>query len=387
MNLVDLLIALFVVVALVGGLRVGLITRALTWIGFGLGVLLATRTVPFALSFAAASGAAVRFVVAVAIFTLTVSIGGGVLGALGRRLHHGIGSHVVARADRIAGGVVGALLAVALVWFLLPAASEVPGGVAREVRNSTIATGISEVAPTPPNAARGLRTLIASTRFPEVVSDLGPSPVATDPPQDVDVSDAVVATATDATVRVTARGCDRRYEGSGVTVATDTIITNAHVVAGADEVRLTGPDGRQHDADVIVYDPERDLAVLEADGLGQQPLELGHAEAGTEGVSIGYPGGTSTPRVAPVTVSERRTAVGRDIYGVDETERQVLFLAASLEQGDSGSPVVDADGEVVGIVFAVSPDRDTTAFALDRTEVDAVLDAPRVTGATGACIE
>ncbi|MFW5933482.1 MAG: trypsin-like peptidase domain-containing protein, partial [Actinomycetota bacterium] len=302
-------------------------------------------------------------------------------------LRHGIGSQAVARADRIAGGVVGGVLAVVLIWFLLPAASEVPGGVAREVRSSTIASAIDELAPTPPNAARGLRTLIASTRFPEVVGDLGPTPATVDPPEQASVADAVIDTATDATVRVSARGCDRRYEGSGVTVAPDTIVTNAHVVAGAEEVRLTSPDGNQHDADVVVYDPERDLAVLEADGLGQQPLELGRAEAGSEGVSIGYPGGTTTPRVAPVTISERRTAVGRDIYGVEETEREVLFLAASLEQGDSGSPVVDADGQVVGIVFAVSPDRDTAAFALDRTEVDAVLDAPRVTGATGACIE
>ncbi len=386
MNLVDLLLVLLVVIALVGGLRVGLITRALTWFGVAIGIVLATQTVPFALSFMTAMGAMVRFVLAVAVLALTVSLCATLLGSLGRQLRHGLGDSVFARIDRVAGGVAGVVFVVGLTWFLLPAAAEVPGGLAREVRNSTIVAGLRDVTPPPPEAARNLRTLVASTRFPEVFGDLAPTPGAGDPPTDVPVDDEVVARARDATVRVSARGCARNYEGSGVTIDTDTVVTNAHVVAGADEVVLSRPDGQQFDADVIVYDPERDLAVLDADGLGQEPLPLGHIDTGARGITIGYPGGSERPRVAPVTITERRTAVGRDIYGIDETERQVLFLAASLEQGDSGSPVIDAEGRVVAIVFAVSPDRSTTAFALDREELDAVLGAPRVTGATGSCI-
>ena len=386
MNFVDLLLVLLVVIALVGGVRAGLITRALTWIGVVLGIVLATRTVPFALSFMAAMGAMVRFVLAVTILALTVSLCATLLGSLGRRLRHGLGDSVFARIDRVAGGVVGVLLVIGLIWFLLPAAADVPGGLAREVRSSTIVAGIRDVTPPPPEAARNLRTLVASTRFPEVFGDLAPTPAAEDPPTGIPVDDQVVARARQATVRVSAQGCARNYEGSGVTVGTDTVVTNAHVVAGADEVVLTRPDGQRIDAVVTAYDPERDLAVLDADGLGQEPLPLGHIETGERAITIGYPGGSERPRVMPVTITERRTAVGRDIYGIEETERQVLFLAASLEQGDSGSPVVDAEGRVVAIVFAVSPDRSTTAFALDREELDTVLAAPRVTGATGSCI-
>ena len=385
-NLVDLLIAVLVVTALVGGVRVGLITRALTWFGVAIGIVLATRTVPFALSFMTGFAAMTRFVLAVVVLALTAALCASVFGSIGRRLRHGLGDSVFARIDRVAGGVVGVLLVIGLTWFLLPAAAEVPGGVAREVRSSTIVAGIRDAAPPPPESARNLRTLVASTRFPEVLGDLAPTPVAEDPPAEVPVDGEVVAQASQATVRISARGCARNYEGSGVTVDTDTVVTNAHVVAGADEVELTRPDGQRFDADVTVYDPDRDLAVLHAEGLGQQPLPLGSIDPGEQAVTIGYPGGQDQPRVAPAAVTERRTAVGRDIYGFEETERQVLFLAASLEQGDSGSPVIDTEGRVVAIVFAVSPDRATTAFALDRQELDAVLAAPRVTGATGSCI-
>jgi hypothetical protein len=64
----------------------------------------------------------------------------------------------------------------------------------------------------------------------------------------------------------------------------------------------------------------------------------------------------------------------------------VLFLSAALRRGDSGGPLIDQEGNVVGIVFAVSPDQPSSAYALDRRELDAILAAPRVTGATGRCL-
>jgi S1-C subfamily serine protease len=150
------------------------------------------------------------------------------------------------------------------------------------------------------------------------------------------------------------------------------------------EARL--PDGPLLPATVVVFDPDRDLAVLEVQDLPQEPLERATADVGTVGVVIGYPGGQDVPRVAPIEVREKRTALGRDIYGRDRTEREVLFLAADLRQGDSGSPVINADGRVVGVTFAISPDRATSAFALDRTELEAVLGADRDPGNTGPCI-
>jgi S1-C subfamily serine protease len=101
---------------------------------------------------------------------------------------------------------------------------------------------------------------------------------------------------------------------------------------------------------------------------------------------LGYPGGQNTVRVAPATVSFEQPTTGRDVYGQDRTRRQVLFLAASLRPGDSGSAVIDQQGRVVGVAFAIAPDRAGTAYAVDDSELRAVLAAPRAAGAGGPCI-
>jgi S1-C subfamily serine protease len=101
---------------------------------------------------------------------------------------------------------------------------------------------------------------------------------------------------------------------------------------------------------------------------------------------IGYPGGQVDPRVASARIDRAVTGVGRDIYGRDDTERALLFLAAELRSGDSGAAVVGVDGHVIGAVFAVSPDVRTVAYALAVEEIDALLAAPRQPGDAGRCI-
>jgi S1-C subfamily serine protease len=318
---------------------------------------------------------------------LTVTVIAALFQAVGVRLRRTVArSSSLSALDRGVGSIAGALAVLLVVWFLVPAASEVPGGIARQVRTSVVVDAVATIGPPPPDTVRALRNLVATSRFPEVFADLQPSPVAGPPPEDIPVDPSVVDRATASTVNVETEGCGRRYEGSGWAAADDLIVTNAHVVAGADDVAVRRPDGTVLPATVVVFDADRDLAVLEVPDLGQTPLERAAAEPGDLGVVIGYPGGQDTPRVAPVEIQERRAAVGRDIYGEAQTERRVVFLSSQLQQGDSGSPVVDTGGRVGGVVFAISPDQPTSAFALDLEEVDAVLDAPRAPGETGPCI-
>lgn len=386
MNVLDLVLLGLIASAAIGGFRAGFVARVLAWGGFIAGAWLATHTVPFALTTVEGGEPIARFFVAVAALAVTIGVTAGIAGTLGSGLRRGLHRTPLSTLDRLAGGLAGIAVVVGVMWFLLPAAADVPGTISRHVRESSVLSMVADATPPPPEAAHGLRSLVDASRFPEVLADLSPSPMTSAPPEDIAVDTDVVRRVTNSTVRVTAVGCGRRFDGSGWAVAPDTVVTNAHVVAGADEVRVRRPDGTVLDGVVTVFDPDRDLAVLRVPDLGQEALELADADPGGEAVSIGYPGGQPDPRVAPVHIDERRSALGRDIYGVTETEREVLFLAAHLAEGDSGSPVVDIDGEVVGVVFAISPDRDTTAYALDRAEVDAALAAPPVTGATGRCI-
>lgn len=386
MNLLDVLLLVLLVVAVTGGLRVGLVARALGVIGLVAGALAATWTVPLVLGLVQNLAPAGRLFLGVGVLALTVAVCTTVGQSIGNRLRAGLSSTPLSGFDRVAGGLAGVAMVLGVFWFVLPAVSDVPGAIAREVRGSTVASMVRTMAPPPPDVMRALRSVVDSSRFPEVWADLRPAPVTGPPPEQIPVDATVVNHATNSTVGVQARGCGRRYEGSGVTLGEGTVITNAHVVAGADDVSVRRPDGARRPATIVVFDAERDLAVLEVSDLGQEALPTAPAQMGADGVSIGYPGGQATPRVAPLRVEEQRQALGRDIYGGAETEREVLFLSARLQQGDSGSPVLDDQGRVVGIVFAVSPDRPTTAYALDLSEVEAVLGAPRDPGESGRCI-
>lgn len=376
MNLLDLLLAVLALGAVVNGVRLGLAARVFSWAGLLLGLLASVWTVPVALRLISGGSATVRLLLGVGVLVVTVAVIAGIGDGLGMRLRSRVADSSMRGPDRAFGGVAGLVSVVVAVWLLAPAAAEVPGAIARQVRSSTIVGAIGSNLPPPPDTVRALRTLVDESRFPEVFDDLRVAPDTGPPPGEIPVPAEVVAQATASTVNVEVDACGRRFEGSGFAVAPDTIITNAHVVAGADRVQVRRPDGQVLEGAVRTFDGARDLAVLAVPGLGQAPLAVASVPEGAPAVEIGYPGGQDEPRPAPVTVSSQRTATGRDIYGRERTEREVLFLAAQLRQGDSGAPIVDQAGQAVGAVFAVSPDRPTTAFALASTEIEAVLAAP-----------
>ena len=386
MNLVDLTLALGLLVAIGSGWRAGLLARGAMWLGFALGLLAAAWTVPMVLDLVPDAIATTRFVIALSTLAATVTIVASTLGHLGRNLGRRVATTAVAPADHVLGAVTGAAVVLLGAWLLFPVVAEMPGIPGRQAAESLSSRLLAEHVPPPPDVSRTMRQLVAGSRFPEVIAELGPVRSAGPPPESVDIDEEVLARATAATVRVTARGCGARSDGSGVTIAGGLVLTNAHVVAGSERVEVRRPDGAVRPGRVVAFDPKRDLALMEVADLEQRPLPLGLASPGDEVAVIGYPGGQPDPRVAAVRIQQRRTAIGKDIHQRAETEREVLFLSAALRQGDSGAPVVDHEGQVVGLVFAVSPDRPSSAYALDRTEIDAILVAPRVTGATGQCL-
>lgn len=386
MNLLDVALLLAIASAVATGLRLGFLRRTASWIGMLAGVGVAIWTVPTALSLTRDGEPTVRLVVGLVTLALTIAVVASVFQALGTSLRRSVAGSPLSAIDRGAGAIAGALAVLAVVWFLVPAASQVPGAIARQVRGSAVVEAVTNIGPPPPDTVQALRNLVATSRFPEVFADLQPTPVTGPPPEQIPADTAVVDAATASTVNVETEGCGRRFEGSGFAAETDTIVTNAHVVAGAETVEVRRPDGSLLPATVVVFDPDRDLAVLAVAGLEQTPLERVQGSVGDLGFVVGYPGGQDTPRIAPAEIRDQRTAIGRDIYGRERTEREVLFLASDLAQGDSGAAVFDPEGRVAGVVFAISPDQAASSFALDLTELDAVLAEPRQATSTGPCI-
>ena len=158
--------------------------------------------------------------------------------------------------------------------------------------------------------------------------------------------------------------------GSGFVYARDRVMTNAHVVAGTDELSLTVRGvGRGYAATVVYLDPELDVAVLSVPGLGSAPLQFArNPSSGQEAAVAGFPhGGRLT--VAAARVRAVINARGSDIYGHGTITREIVSLRGSVISGDSGGPLLDADGHVVGVIFASSETDPDTGYALTPRSV------------------
>jgi S1-C subfamily serine protease len=372
-NLFDLLVVLGVGLAALAGYRIGLVARALSWVGLVAGLVAAARLLPFVLDRVESSQAGNRLLIALAVL-LGGALGGQAVGlAVGGRA-----SSVLPRSsrplDRAAGAIVGGGGVLVAVWLLLPAMADVQGGAARLVRDSRIARAIHAATPDPPDAVAALRELVDESGIPRVFDDLrrapdtGPPPAASGIPQDV------LERAAASTVRVEGEACGRLQEGSGWVAAPGLVVTNAHVVAGEDDTVVFPQGGDDEDATVVAFDSARDLAVLAVPGLERPPLPLIDAEDGVTGAVLGHPGGGPL-EVSPFEVVDRLRAQGRDLYDERATLRSVLVLASELAPGDSGAALVDPSGSVLGVAFAIAPDRSGTAYALDPAEVRSVLEA------------
>jgi S1-C subfamily serine protease len=141
------------------------------------------------------------------------------------------------------------------------------------------------------------------------------------------------------------------------------IITNAHVVSGTTDHRIQTSDGTTLPAAVVYFDPEVDVAILRVPGYAGPALTFAPAGRGTEGAVIGYPGG-GPEKVEPAVVDGSFTAEGRDIYNASLVRRQIYVLQSHVRPGNSGGPLVDKEGRVLGMVFATSASQPEQAYAL-----------------------
>jgi S1-C subfamily serine protease len=383
-NLLDLALVGLAVGAALGGFRAGAVARALGWAGALLGVVAGARLVPWVLDRLAAPATGTRALVAAGVL-LVAGVAGQVVGAgVGARLRSAL-PPPVRLVDRVAGIGAGVLGLAALAWLVLPTAAGLTGAGGDLVGGSSIAGALERHGPDRPDDLRALRRLVGDRWFPEVFASLGAEPEVGPAPVTTDLPPAVVARATAATVLVEGRGCGGLRDGTGFAVEPGLVVTNAHVVAGIEVPDVIRPDGARRPARVVAFDGDRDLALLAVDGLDLPPLPLGDTEPGGRGAVFGHPGGGPL-RLAPFRVEEVVRAVGRDIRDDHETTRRVLVLAAGLARGDSGAALVEADGDVVGVVFAVASGDAGQAYALDTSELRSVLDGPRRPVPTGACL-
>jgi serine protease Do len=161
--------------------------------------------------------------------------------------------------------------------------------------------------------------------------------------------------------------------GSGVIVdASGIVITNEHVIRGASEIHIVLADGRQLDAEVMGADADADLAVLRLSGRGPFPTaKLGTSSdlmIGETAIAIGSPLGLKKTVTVGVI-----SALGRTIRNEGRTFNDFIQTDASINPGNSGGPLLNIDGEIIGINSAIIASAQNIGFAIPADKVRRIV--------------
>jgi S1-C subfamily serine protease len=382
----DALDVVLIVVCLgfaLSGYRQGFVVGFLAFAGFIGGGVLGAK-------YANSLHARLHFGMDPALFGLLVVLVAAMIGQLvatlvGAALRREMTSGPLRTVDSVAGGVVSVVSVLLVAWLVGTAlANASSAGISAQVRNSSLLQGVDRVMPSAASTWFGsFRRLLDQDGLPEVFGGIGPTSVPRVPPPNPRLAHSrAVRLAEPAVVKIVgvAESCSRQIEGSGFVYAPDRVMTNAHVVAGVSSPTVRLANGNTVTARVVLYDSERDVAVLEVPGVSAAPLQFsGPITRGQSAIVVGFPENGPFSAVA-ARVRSVQDARGPDIYQDKEVTRQIYALYASVRPGNSGGPLLTPSGQVAGVVFAAAVDNAHTGYALTAREV--APDAARGASAT-----
>ncbi|HEU0086905.1 MAG TPA: MarP family serine protease [Pseudonocardiaceae bacterium] len=391
MNWVDVLVLALALFAGISGARQGMVTAVASFVGVLAGAVIGVRTAPSLV--AQFQSPAVRVALGVTIVILLVALGETLGVWLGRVVRDRIDGEGLRQLDSVLGALVQGAAALVVAWLVaLPLTKSAYPGLTAGLRDSSVLRVVDTVMP---DALRKLPTeltrLLDVSGFPNVLDPFSSTPITPVGPGDPALATSAVArTAQPSVLKVRGRApsCSRALEGSAFVIAPERVITNAHVVAGTNQVSVETVDGLL-DAEVVSYDPATDAAVLAVPGLRAPVLRLSPEPAGTgtSALVLGYP--LDGPyRAEAARVREQIRLRGPDIYNTTTVVRDVYTVRARVQSGNSGGPLLDQSGAVLGMVFGAAVDDQETGFVLtDREIADDIADASDLTQEvdTGPC--
>jgi S1-C subfamily serine protease len=375
----DWAIIAFTLALALWGYRQGLIVGALTLGGFAVGAFLGSRLGPLVLSQGTSSPYAplCGAIGALLVGALSAVALEGLALALRRRV---VRHPVIHWADGAGGAALIGAVALGLAWIFGAVALHAPGTtqLRADVQESVILGELDHVLPPTGGVLNVLdRVDPAPSITGPATPTARPSPKIAENPRVVDAGGSVV--------RVLSTACGLGVEGSGWAVRPNLIVTNAHVVAGADDTTVTTQSGVELEATAVYYEPANDLALLRIDSkLPTLPI-TSEREVGASAAVLGYPeNGPYT--VTPARIGETRDTISEDSYGRGPIERTITALGGDVRSGNSGGPLLDGQGEVVGVVFAATTGGLAGGFAVPAEEVlEAIHRAGTDEVDTGAC--
>ena len=369
LNLIDVVVLVATLIGIANGYRRGFWLSVAQYAGLLVGVLLGAAAASPVLNYLEIHNSTVRPLGAMLVLVIGGSLGSSIGFAAGEPIRRRIlrtGIHTV--TDSVGGAALSAVAVLIVCWFLGLSFARGPSPeVSQQIQRSVILHSLDGMAPRPPPFLASVEQILSGVSFPAVFVGFEPAlPGALPLPTSVDTPG--VAHAAQSVVKVASLGCGGLVTGSGFPIGTGYVVTNAHVVSGTSTHTIVTPSGAQMQGTVVYFDPERDVAVLYVPDFKGDPLAFGPAGRGTKGAVIGYPGGQSE-KVVPAVVDGRIVAEGRDIYNSSVVTRQIFVIQASVRPGNSGGPLIDLDGHVLGLVFATSAGDPNQAYALTDDEI------------------
>lgn len=391
MNALDWVLLFLVVVYAVSGLQQGFIIGSGATLGLLVGGFLGVQVTPLLLDDFDPS---LSVSLAAILLVMVCAFAGQALGAYGGGRLRGRLTWQPARVLDAAGGAALSVAAMLLIaWVLGVAASGANlRSLNNEIRTSSVLATVNAVLPGGSDRVlSAFNTLVDSSIFPRYLEPFAPERIKAVPaPDNGVVRRGAVERDSAAVVKIvgSASSCGRTLEGSGFVFRSGRVMTNAHVVAGVDhpQVRL----GETEYAGTVVYDDVNvDVAVIAVPGLPAPPLNFASVAvtSGTPAAVLGFPE-DGPYDVQPARIRDEQTLRSPNIYGDSTVLRDTYSIRSLVRQGNSGGPLVDTHGDVLGVVFAASVTDGSTGYALTADQVSKAASVGASASArvdTGAC--
>ena len=384
----DVLLILWLLWQLIYGLNAGLLVSLGGLVGFVAGAVAAFFAAPLVNQYAPSPGWRTAFVVGATVILIAVGHGIGIrIGrAIGRRVKFG----PIRSLNRILGGVLNVVVGALVISMLSFGVSNlgIPA-VSKQLSDSVVIGKIDAWTPDPVKAAAAeLRSLVLEEGIPQILNPGGSNVEVAAPNASTDTPAWNNASKSVLKISGTAFQCGQNQTGTGFVAAPGRVVTNAHVVAGVAVPLVQTQDQGTLRARVVYFDPSKDLAVLAVDGLDVAPLPTAaNLPAKAPAAFAGYPLGGPL-QVRPATVISAGPLLVSNIDSEKKSLLDVYQLAANVQSGNSGGPLLDTSGNVVGVVFAKSTTSEPLGFALTMDEVAPVITAaPQLnsTVSSGTC--
>ncbi|KOT33503.1 serine protease [Streptomyces caelestis] len=381
--MLDILLLLVVLAYAASGYRRGLLAGCVSLAGFVGGAVVGVWILPWMMDLVT-PGTTRATVTAVFTVLLPAVLGHELAGRLALRLRRELDRGPLRVADGVGGAAANSVAVLIVAWV----AASVLGAsssplVTSAIRDSRLLGAVQDVMPdTTPGWFSRATSALTEAGFPQVFNPFeNESTAEVAAPTGDSVTAAATRAAQRSTVKVEGVAGAQGREGSGFVYATEHVMTNAHVVAGIDEptVRVGGA-GRTYEARVVLFDPQKDVAVLYVPDLRAPALEFDDdAGRGDSAVVAGYPQDGDL-NLQAATVAGRIQARGQNIYNDAAVTREIYSIRSTVRPGNSGGPLLTTDGRVYGVVFARSTSDAETGYVLTADEVAG--DAGRAADAT-----